>query len=213
MRKYQPAQVDWAEIEQRIKAGESFNAVSKDYSVSRQAIQKRCSKEGWVEHTPVTTAVRRQLRKRNQLPPDVQPSEVAMQPVATMQPQAVAEPSAAVMARDDKQGAALELLRDGVPRKHAAQGVGVSESTLLRWINDDDGFGAEVRAAESAAVAFRVRRIGKAGEKDWRADSWYLERAHRAEFGSDSQKGGGVAVQINIERGGDTEVIDVTPGS
>ena len=101
MRKYQPAQVDWAEIEQRIKAGESFNAVSKDYSVSRQAIQKRCSKESWVEHTPVTTAVRRQLRKRNQLQPNVQPSEVAMQPVATMQPQAVAEPSAAVMARDD----------------------------------------------------------------------------------------------------------------
>jgi len=206
MRKYQPAQVDWAEIEQRIKAGESFNAVSKDYSVSRQAIQKRCSKEGWVEHTPVTTAVRRQLRKRNQLQPDVQP-------MASMQPVAVAEPSAAVMARDDKQGAALELLRDGVPRKHAAQGAGVSESTLLRWINDDEGFGAEVRAAESAAVALRVRRIGKAGEKDWRADSWYLERTQRAEFGSDSQKGGGVAVQINIERGGDTEVIDVTPGS
>jgi hypothetical protein len=213
MRKYQPAQVDWAEIEQRIKAGESFNAVSKDYSVSRQAIQKRCSKEGWVEHTPVTTAVRRQLRKRNQLQPDVQPSEVALQPMASMQPVAVAEPSAAVMARDDKQGAALELLRDGVPRKHAAQGAGVSESTLLRWINDDEGFGAEVRAAESAAVALRVRRIGKAGEKDWRADSWYLERTQRAEFGSDSQKGGGVAVQINIERGGDTEVIDVTPGS
>ena len=112
MRKYQPAQVDWPEIQQRIQAGESFNAVSKDYEVSRQAIQKRCQREGWIEHTPVTTAIRRQLRKRNQ----VQPDEVAMQPVATLQPQAVAEPSAAVMARDDRQGAALELLRDGVPR-------------------------------------------------------------------------------------------------
>ena len=43
MRKYQPAQVDWAEIEQRIKDGETFSAVAKDYSVSRQAIQKRAS--------------------------------------------------------------------------------------------------------------------------------------------------------------------------
>ena len=196
MRKYQPAQVDWAEIEQRIKDGETFSAVAKDYSVSRQAIQKRCKKEAWVEHRPVTTAVRRQLRQRNQ----VQPDEVAMQPVATVQPQPVAEPSAAVMARDDKQGAALELLRDGVPRKHAAQIVGISESTLLRWINDDDGFGAEVRAAESAAVALRVRRIGQAGERDWRADSWYLERTQRDSFGSDNAKGGAVNVQINIER-------------
>lgn len=196
MRKYQPAQVDWPEIQQRIQAGESFNAVSKDYEVSRQAIQKRCQREGWVEHTPVTTAIRRQLRKRNQ----VQPDEVAMQPVATLQPQAVAEPSAAVMARDDKQGAALELLRDGVPRKHAAQIVGIGESTLLRWINDDEVFGAEVRAAESAAVALRVRRIGRAGERDWRADSWFLERTQRDSFGSDSSKGGAVNVQINIER-------------
>ena len=196
MRKYQPAQVDWPEIQQRIQAGESFNAVSKDYEVSRQAIQKRCQREGWIEHTPVTTAIRRQLRKRNQ----VQPDEVAMQPVATLQPQAVAEPSAAVMARDDKQGAALELLRDGVPRKHAAQIVGIGASTLLRWINDDEVFGAEVRAAESAAVALRVRRIGRAGERDWRADSWFLERTQRDSFGSDNAKGGAVNVQINIER-------------
>ena len=204
MRKYQPAQVDWAEIEQRIQAGESFNAVSKDYDISRQAIQKRCNREGWISDKPLTVAIKRQQRELQ---------VATMQPDATTGAVATAQPTSTQLAAGDKRAGVIELLKDGVPKKHAAHVVGVHEATLHRWIADDAAFASEVRAAESAAVAFRVRRIGKAGEKDWRADSWYLERAHRAEFGSDSQKGGGVAVQINIERGGDTEVIDVTPGS
>ena len=63
MRKYQPAQVDWPEIQQRIQAGESFNAVSKDYEVSRQAIQKRCQREGWISDKPLTVAIKRQQRE------------------------------------------------------------------------------------------------------------------------------------------------------
>jgi hypothetical protein len=204
MRKYQPAQVDWAEIEQRIQAGESFNAVSKDYDISRQAIQKRCNREGWISDKPLTVAIKRQQRELQ---------VATMQPDATTGSVATAQPTSTQLAAGDKRAGVIELLKDGVPKKHAAHVVGVHEATLHRWIADDAAFASEVRAAESAAVALRVRRIGKAGEKDWRADSWYLERTQRAEFGSDSQKGGGVAVQINIERGGDTEVIDVTPGS
>jgi transposase len=204
MRKYQPAQVDWAEIEQRIQAGESFNAVSKDYDISRQAIQKRCNREGWISDKPLTVAIKRQQRELQ---------VATMQPDATTGSVATAQPTSTQLAAGDKRAGVIELLKDGVPKKHAAHVVGVHEATLHRWIADDAAFASEVRAAESAAVALRVRRIGKAGEKDWRADSWYLERTQRAEFGSDSQRGGGVAVQINIERGGDTEVIDVTPGS
>ena len=204
MRKYQPAQVDWAEIEQRIKNGESFNAVSKDYDISRQAIQKRCNREGWISDKPLTVAIKRQQRELQ---------VATMQPDATTGPVATMQPTSTQLAAGDKRAGVIELLKDGVPKKHAAHVVGVHEATLHRWIADDAAFASEVRAAESAAVALRVRRIGKAGEKDWRADSWYLERTQRAEFGSDSQRGGGVAVQINIERGGDTEVIDVTPGS
>tara|TARA_R100001440_G_scaffold18923_1_gene32009 strand:+ start:685 stop:1308 length:624 start_codon:yes stop_codon:yes gene_type:complete len=203
MRKYQPAQVDWDEIKQRVVNGENFTAVARDYEVSRQAIQKRCKKEGWVADKPITTAVRRQLHKRNQ----------AMQPVAEVQPvqpstdvQPIAQ-SATVAVREDKKSAVIGLLADGVPKLHAAQAVGVHENTLTRWLNDDSEFGEKVRAAESAAVALRVQRIGRAGEKDWRADSWYLERTQRATFGSDAHKGGGVAVQINIVRDGDPVVV------
>ena len=196
MRKYQPALVDWPAIKARIEAGEGFTSVAKDYEITRQAIQKRCKREGWLKGKDRTMAVRREKFKRNQA---LQPS-ATLQPETQPQPVVVAQPSAFVVDQADKRSAALELLRDGVPRKHAAQSVGIGETTLLRWINEDDGFGAEVRAAESAAVALRVRRIGRAGERDWRADSWFLERTQRDSFGSDNAKGGAVNVQINIER-------------
>jgi hypothetical protein len=208
MRKYQPSQVDWPAIRARIEAGEGYTSVAKDFEVTRQAIQKRCNREEWLKGKDRTIAVRRELHKRNQML-----ANATAQPDGQPQLVAGAQPSQPVMLRDDKRKAIVEMLGEGVPKVHAAAIAGVSEATLHRWVNEDEKFKSEVRAAESAAVALRVRRIGKAGEKDWRADSWYLERTQRAEFGSDSQKGGGVAVQINIERGGDTEVIDVTPSS
>ena len=112
-----------------------------------------------------------------------------------------------MLGRQDKRAAVLELLAEGVPKAHAAPVAGISEATLHRWMNEDERFKSDVRAAESAAVALRVQRIGRAGEKDWRADSWYLERTQRATFGSDAHKGGGVAVQINIVRDGDSVVV------
>ena len=208
MRKYQPAQVDWPAIRARIEAGEGFTSVAKDYEVTRQAIQKRCKREEWLKGKTRTIAVRRELHKRNLMLANATP-----QPDGQPQLVAGAQPKAALIDKNDKRGVILEMLNEGVPKVHAARAAGVHENTLTRWLNEDAEFSDAVRAAESAAVALRVRRIGKAGEKDWRADSWYLERTQRAEFGSDSQRGGGVAVQINIERGGDTEVIDVTPGS
>jgi DNA invertase Pin-like site-specific DNA recombinase len=202
MRKFQPSLVDWDEIKERVLAGEGYTSVAKDYEVSRQAIQKRCNKEEWIANKPRSMAVKRELFKRNQ----------KAQPIATAQPVAVAvQPAQPVVLREDKRAAIIQLLADGVPKTHAAAVAGVSEATLHRWVNEDDKFKSEVRAAESAAVALRVQRIGKAGEKDWRADSWYLERTQRGTFGSDAGKGGGLAVQINIMRDGEPEVVDVTP--
>ena len=212
MRKFQPSLVDWSAIQARVLAGEGYMSVAKDFDVSRQAIQKRCKREEWLRGKDRTMAVRRELHKRNQVAQPVQPVQ-PVQPDAQPVAVAVAQPKAVVVDRDDKRNAVLELLSDGVPKIHAAQAVGVHENTLTRWMNEDREFSAKARAAESAAVALRVQRIGKAGEKDWRADSWYLERTQKATFGSDSGKGGGVAVQINIVRGNEPEVIDVTPAS
>jgi len=203
MRKFQPSLVDWDEIKERVLGGEGYTSVAKDYEVSRQAIQKRCNKEEWIANKPRAMAVKRELFKRNQ----------KAQPIATAQPVAVAlaQPAQPTLLREDKRAAIIELLGDGVPKVHAAAIAGVSEATLHRWVNEDDKFKSEVRAAESAAVALRVQRIGKAGEKDWRADSWFLERTQKATFGADAGKGGGLAVQINIMRDGEPEVVDITP--
>jgi transposase-like protein len=214
MRKYQPAQVDWDEIKARVVSGEGFSAIAKDYTISRQAIQKRCRNEGWIDGKERTVAVRRELRKLNKVQPEMQPElqpETVVQPEKDAKPVAEVKPLAAAVDRNDKRSAVLELLKQGVPKVHAAQAVGVHENTLTRWMNEDGEFSTRARAAESAAVALRVQRIGKAGEKDWRADSWYLERTQRATFGSDAGKAGGVAVQINIVRDNEPEVVSVTP--
>ena len=108
----------------------------------------------------------------------------------------------AVMARDDnKAGTRAKGWRAS---KHAAQSLGGETRCFAGSMSEVFG---EVRAAESAAVALRVRRIGQAGERDWRADSWFLERTQRDSFGSDGSKGGAVNVQINIERGGSETVL------
>ena len=225
MRKFQPSLVDWDEIAARLMAGEPTARVAQDYEISRQAIAKRAKREGWLDSQVVMQGARKNAEHLTGLKVAIRRPRVAVQPVQPeeVQPVANVQPSATVSATNaglvqkfnkdtpEVRNAILGLLKDGVPKLHAAQAVGVHENTLNRWLNDDSGFSAEVRAAESAAVALRVQRIGKAGEKDWRADSWYLERTQRGTFGSDAGKGGGLAVQINIMRDGEPEVVDITP--
>jgi hypothetical protein len=225
MRKFQPSLVDWDEIAARVMAGEPTARVAQDYEISRQAIAKRAKREGWLDSQVVMQGARKNAEHLTGLKVAIRRPRVAVQPVQPeeVQPVANVQPSATVSATNaglvqkfnkdtpEVRNAILGLLKDGVPKLHAAQAVGVHENTLNRWLNDDSGFSAEVRAAESAAVALRVQRIGKAGEKDWRADSWYLERTQRGTFGSDAGKGGGLAVQINIMRDGEPEVVDITP--
>jgi len=224
MRKFQPSLVDWDEIAARLMKGEPTSRVAQDYEISRQAIAKRAKREGWLDsQAKMQTALKNaehltgmELAVRRQ-PVAVQPDHV--QPVAEVQPSATkgatTKRGVQKFNKDtpEVRNAIIGLLRDGVPKTHAAQASGVSLDAFNAWVSRDADFAGLVRAAESAAVSLRVQRIGKAGQKDWRADSWYLERTQRATFGSDSGKGGGVAVQINIVRGDEPEVIDVTPGS
>ena len=224
MRKFQPSLVDWDEIAARLMRGEPTLRVAQDYQISRQAIAKRAKREGWLDsQAKMQTALKNaehltgmELAVRRQ-PVAVQPDHV--QPVAEVQPSATkgatTKRGVQKFNKDtpEVRNAIIGLLRDGVPKTHAAQASGVSLDAFNAWVSRDADFAGLVRAAESAAVSLRVQRIGKAGQKDWRADSWYLERTQKATFGSDSGKGGGVAVQINIVRGDEPEVIDVTPGS
>jgi transposase len=80
--------------------------------------------------------------------------------------------------------AILAALRYGTPRRIAAQAAGVGESTLLRWIAENQEFRERVEIAEAQAVTTRLRRIDKAGRAGvWQADMTVLERRYPSDFG------------------------------
>ena len=226
MRKFQPSLVDWDEIAARLMRGEPTSRVAQDYEISRQAIAKRAKREGWLDSQAKMQTALKNAEHLTGMELAVRRQPVAVQPVQpeNVQPVAEVQPSATKRATTKRgvqkfnkdtpevRASILSLISEGVPKTIAAECSGVNIDTLTRWINDDQEFGIEVRAQERRAVADRVQRIGAAGKRgDWKADSWYLERTQREIFGSDAGKGGGLAVQINIMRDGDPEVIDVTP--
>lgn len=82
-------------------------------------------------------------------------------------------------------------IKAGVPIKHASIAHGISESTFYNWF--DKGrkaksgkfkqFYDKIQEAKSVAITLRARRIYKAGEDNWQADAWWLERVDPENFG------------------------------
>jgi hypothetical protein len=81
----------------------------------------------------------------------------------------------------------VSAIRAGTPVKHAAQAAGIGETTFHRWCaegrakskNSKDPrrkFADAVDQAHSQSIRLRVTRILKAGETNWQADAWWLER-------------------------------------
>ena len=91
--------------------------------------------------------------------------------------------------------------------------------TLKAWRDSDPVFGAMVDAARHRAIACKIERIDEAGARgDWKADSWYLERApetREAFGGSNTQGFAGVTVILNVPdpKQPQMPVIDATPVS
>ena len=152
--------IDWVVIEARVKQGEALAAIARDYNISRQAIQKRSKRDGWLSVNEAVKDARRVARKVTGLPMSVAVQPV--QPVAGVQPDGKVQPSVT----------------------KPAINVGVQK------FNKDT---PEVRASILSLISEGV------------------PKTQREIFGSDAGKGGGLAVQINIMRDGDPEVIDVTP--
>ena len=79
----------------------------------------------------------------------------------------------------------LESLRNGAPRKYAAEAAGVSASALADWMERVEGLRAKVEQAEGAFVDASIRGIQKAAidPRNWQAHAWLLERRFPTEFG------------------------------
>ena len=82
-------------------------------------------------------------------------------------------------------------IKAGVPIKHAAISHGITEVTFYNWYNKGKDaktgkfkqFYDKVEEAKSIAITLRARRIYKAGEDNWQADAWWLERVDPDNFG------------------------------
>lgn len=107
----------------------------------------------------------------------------------------------------------VQIVRGGAYLKTAAQFAGVHRDTIRRWRkrgetdlqdNVESPYAAFARAlarAEAQAEATRVLRIQAAGEKDWRADAWYLERRFPERWGQHRNVNSAVEVDARIPRG------------
>lgn len=88
-------------------------------------------------------------------------------------------------------------IKRGVPYKYASRIAGVSEQTVYNWRKkgeaepeDSDSLYRrlydEFERAKALAVAYRVESIRKAGEINWTASAWWLERVAHEDFGRKS---------------------------
>lgn len=99
----------------------------------------------------------------------------------------------------------LEMILTGVPIGTAAVACGIPKRTFFDWLSKGRGedaadpyrtFAVEVDEAQEAWAARAVRRIDAAGEKDYRALAWLLERRRPDEFGDPAK--GGVVVNVGV---------------
>ena len=82
-------------------------------------------------------------------------------------------------------------IKAGVPIDHAAIAHGITRATFYNWYNKGEDaksgkfkkFYDKVEEAKSVAITLRARRIYKAGETNWQADAWWLERVDPENFG------------------------------
>jgi hypothetical protein len=85
----------------------------------------------------------------------------------------------------------LKAIEDGMPLKHAAMIAGISYDTLNRWRNKGESefapiefrdFCKALRRAEAVAMQRLLSLISNAGQTDWKAAAWTLERRFPDEF-------------------------------
>ena len=114
-------------------------------------------------------------------------------------------------------------IKAGVPINHAAVAHGITHTTFYDWYNKGKEatrkskfktFYEKVEEAKSVAITLRARRIYKAGESNWQADAWWLERVDPDNFGRkdthkiDMDARADVNAQVSMRDATDNQVKD-----
>jgi hypothetical protein len=77
----------------------------------------------------------------------------------------------------------LQAVRAGNTLKAAAAYGGIDEATLWRWTKSSATFASLLSRAEQEAEVALVANIRLAGQADWRAHAWLLERRNPTAWG------------------------------
>lgn len=75
----------------------------------------------------------------------------------------------------------VNVIAAGGTDKDAYTYVGISAETFYSWMKKSE-FSEQIIRARAQSKVRRIARIAKAGETDWRADAWYLERRYPEEY-------------------------------
>lgn len=82
------------------------------------------------------------------------------------------------------------MLKAGATREAAAGALGITQTTLYRWIQQGRAgvkpycdLQEAIEIAESQFIVDSLAVIRQAGEKSWQAIAWILERTHPDQFG------------------------------
>lgn len=77
----------------------------------------------------------------------------------------------------------IDALRAGNTRKAACAYAGIDLHTLARWSAANATFATAIEKAEADAEVRAVAAVVKAGEKQWQAHAWWLERRRPDDYG------------------------------
>ena len=76
----------------------------------------------------------------------------------------------------------IEAIQLGGSDVDACEHGGIKQQTFYRWLNEKSEFREQVTRTRIVGKLLRIGRIKQHGEKDWRADAWYLERRWPEEY-------------------------------
>lgn len=80
----------------------------------------------------------------------------------------------------------FDIVSNGGFYTAAAEGVGISRSTLNDWLNKHKAFSDTLKKALSNAESASLKDI-RDGVERWQSRAWYLERRFRARWGVNAQ--------------------------
>ncbi len=81
----------------------------------------------------------------------------------------------------------LDALGDGMTQRDASMLAGISEDTLCIWKRTNSEFSEQMGQKAIEYKQKLMKRIEKAGEKDWKATAWLLERKFKKDFSTDTE--------------------------